>query len=117
MDYEQKTYDLEYENKKLKIKNEELEEEMNYLVDHKDNLIVLNKIMTKVSKESVSPENYKEHYEDFWIPILKKQYFKYMITNDKKAIVELEDNVWKNWNLAKEEKRKILKEIRGKNGR
>ena len=31
-----------------------------------------------------------------------------------KAIVELEDEVWKNWNLSREEKKKILSEIRGK---
>lgn len=57
--------------------------------------------------------NYKEHFNTFWIPILKKQYFKYMLTNNKEAIIELEDNIWKNWNLSKEEKRKILKIIRG----
>lgn len=56
---------------------------------------------------------YKEHYYEFWIPILKRQYFKFMLTNDKRAIVELEDNIWKNWSFTKEEKRKILKKVRG----
>ena len=58
--------------------------------------------------------SYKEHFNTFWIPILQKQYFKYKLTKDKKAIVELEDNIWKNWNLTKENKKEILKKIRGK---
>lgn len=57
---------------------------------------------------------YKEHYYEFWIPILKRQYFKFMIMNDKRAIIELEDNVWKNWSFTKEEKREILRRVRGK---
>ena len=57
--------------------------------------------------------NYKEHFNTFWIPILQKQYFKYMLTNNKQAIVELEDNIWNNWHLSKEDKRKIIKKIRG----
>lgn len=118
MDYEQKIYDLEYENKKLKEQNQELAEELNFLVAYNENGLIINKLLRrKVGKVVYHHDNYKEEFETFWIPILKKQYFKYMITNDKKAIVELEDNVWKNWNLSKEEKRKILKEIRGKNGR
>lgn len=57
--------------------------------------------------------NYKEHFNKFWIPILQRQYFKYMLMKDKEAIVELEDNIWKNWNLTKENKKEILKKIRG----
>ena len=60
--------------------------------------------------------NYKEHFNTFWIPILQKQYFKYRLTNNKEAIVELEDNIWKNWNLIPKDKREILKKIRGKKG-
>lgn len=58
--------------------------------------------------------NYKEHFNTFWIPILQRQYFKYMLMKDKEAIKELEDNIWKNWNLTKENKKEILKKIRGK---
>lgn len=58
--------------------------------------------------------SYKKHFNTFWIPILQRQYFKYMLTNNKEAIVELEDNVWKNWNLTKDDKTEILKKIRGK---
>lgn len=114
MDYEQKVYDLEYENKKLKEENKELSEELDYLLGYKDNLRLINRIMKLSGKATYYINNYKEYYRETWIPILKKQYFKYMLTNDKKAIIELEDNVWKNWNLTKEDKKKILKEIRGK---
>lgn len=58
---------------------------------------------------------YKEHYYEFWVPILKRQYFKLMLTNDKRAIIELEDNIWKNWNFNEKEKREILNKVRGKN--
>lgn len=58
--------------------------------------------------------NYKEHFNKFWIPILQRQYFKYKLTNNKEAIEELEDNIWKNWNLIPKDKKEILKKIRGK---
>ena len=53
-------------------------------------------------------------YINYWLPIFKRMYFKYKLQNDIMAIVELEDNVWKNWKLTKEEKKKILRKIRGK---
>ena len=53
------------------------------------------------------------NYFDYWLPILKKQYFKFKLQGDIKAIIELEDEIWKNWHLSREEKRKILKQIRG----
>ena len=52
-------------------------------------------------------------YFDYWLPLFKRMYFKYKVQGDIKAIVELEDEIWKNWNLSKEEKRKILGQIRG----
>lgn len=52
-------------------------------------------------------------YFDYWLPIFKRMYFKFKLLGDIKAIVELEDEIWKNWNLSKEEKRKILRKIRG----
>ncbi len=52
-------------------------------------------------------------YFDFWIPILKKQYFKFKLTGDTKATIELENNIWKSWKLTREEKRNVLKRIRG----
>ena len=52
-------------------------------------------------------------YFDYWLPTFKRMYFKFKLLGDIKAIVELEDNIWKNWHLTKNEKRKILKKIRG----
>ena len=49
----------------------------------------------------------------FRIPILKRQYFKFKLMKDTRAIIELEDNIWKSWKLTKKEKREILKRIRG----
>lgn len=60
--------------------------------------------------------NYKEHFDTFWIPILQRQYFKYMLTNNKEAIEELEKNVRNNWNLTKNDKIEFLKIIKGKKG-
>ena len=53
------------------------------------------------------------NYIDYWIPIYKKQYFKYRLTNDVDAIIDLFDNIWRNWNLTIEEKRKLINEIKG----
>ena len=113
MDYEQKVYDLEYENKKLKEQNQELQEELNYLLGYKDNLVLINKIMKKTGKVVYQDDNYTEEFKTFWIPILQRQYFKYKLTNNKEAIEELEDNIWKNWNLIPKDKKEILKKIRG----
>lgn len=53
------------------------------------------------------------NYFDYWIPIYKKMYFKYKLQNDSEALIELEASIWKNWKLSKEEKRLILKKVRG----
>lgn len=53
------------------------------------------------------------NYFDYWLPIFKRMYFKFKLLGDIKAIVELEDEIWKNWKLTKEEKKKLLKQIRG----
>ena len=54
------------------------------------------------------------NYINYWLPIFKRMYFKYKLLDDIRAIVELEDNIWKNWKFTKEEKKKILRKIRGK---
>ena len=112
-DLEQRVYDLEYENRKLKAENKELNEELDYICGYKDNLRLLNKIMKLAGKTIYHEDNYKESYEKYWVPILKKQYFKYKLTKDKKAIEELENNVKNNWNLTRNEKVQIIKKIRG----
>lgn len=53
-------------------------------------------------------------YFEYWLPIFKRMYFKFKLLGDIKAIVELDDEIWKNWKLTREEKKKILSEIRGK---
>lgn len=58
-------------------------------------------------------KSFKENFIEFWIPIYKRQYFKFMLTNDKRAIVELEDNIWRNWNLSTLDKKEIIKKVRG----
>ncbi len=58
----------------------------------------------------------KNNYFDYWLPIFKRMYFKFKLLGDIKAIIELEDEVWKNWNLSKDDKKKILKQIRGEQG-
>lgn len=113
MDYEQKVYDLEYENRKLKEQNQELQEELKYLLGYKDNLVLINKIMKKTGKVVYQDDNYTEEFNKFWIPILQRQYFKYRLTKDKKAIEELENNVRNNWNLTKDEKIQMIRKIRG----
>lgn len=52
-------------------------------------------------------------YFDYWLPIFKRLYFKFKLLGETKAIVELEDEIWKNWNLSREDKKKILRQIRG----
>ena len=54
-------------------------------------------------------------YINYWLPIFRRMYFKYKLLDDIRAIVELEDNIWKNWKLTREEKKKILRQIRGDN--
>lgn len=54
--------------------------------------------------------NYYEHFKTF-IPNYKKQYFKAKLQNDMQCILEIKENIWKNWNLTLEEKKEILKEI------
>ena len=54
-------------------------------------------------------------YINYWLPIFKRMYFKYKLLGDIKAIIELENEVWKNLNLSREEKKKILRQIRGDN--
>lgn len=49
----------------------------------------------------------------YWIPILKKQYFKARLTNDNKTIEAITNNIKNNWNLTEEEKKKVIREIKG----
>lgn len=55
-------------------------------------------------------ESYYEHFKTF-IPDLKRQYFIAKLQDNIRAILDIKDNIWKNWNLTLEQKKKILKEI------
>lgn len=50
---------------------------------------------------------------NYWIPILKKQYFKARLTNDNKTIEAITENIKNNWNLTEEEKIKVVRQIKG----
>lgn len=52
-------------------------------------------------------------YFDYWLPIFKRMYFKFKLLGDIKAIVELEDEIWKNWSLSKKEKKKDIEMDKG----
>lgn len=54
--------------------------------------------------------NYYEHFKTF-IPAYKKQYFKAKVQDDMQAILTIKENIWKNWNLTKEQKNEVLKII------
>lgn len=54
--------------------------------------------------------SYYEHFKTF-IPNYKKQYFKAKLKNDINAILDIKENIWKNWNLIMKQKKEILKEI------
>lgn len=53
---------------------------------------------------------YYVHFKTF-IPMYKKQYFKAKLQNDINTILAVKENIWKNWNLTKEQKKEVLKEI------
>jgi hypothetical protein len=53
---------------------------------------------------------YYEHFRAF-IPNYKRAYFKAKLQNDLECIIDLKANIYKNWNLTKEQKLEILKEI------
>lgn len=55
--------------------------------------------------------NYVQDFKKYFLPNFKKAVFKAKLTNDKKSLIELQANIYQNWNLAEKEKEKILKEL------
>lgn len=53
---------------------------------------------------------YYDHFKTF-IPNYKRQVFKAKLQNDYRELLEIKENILKNWNLTKEEKKIVLKEI------
>lgn len=49
-------------------------------------------------------ESYYEHFKTF-IPDLKRQYFIARIQENMLAVLDIKENIWKNWNLTLEQKK------------
>ena len=57
-------------------------------------------------------ENEFRNWYLFWIPILQKQYFKFRIVEDYNSIIELQSNIFKNWNMSITQKQFVWKSIK-----
>lgn len=55
--------------------------------------------------------NYAKQFKEFFLPNFKRAVFKAKLTGDKKTLIELQANIYQNWNLTKKEKEMILKEL------
>ena len=55
--------------------------------------------------------NYAQDFKKYFLPNFKKTVFKAKLMNDKETLIELQTNIYQNWNLSKKEKEKILKEL------
>ena len=53
--------------------NKELQEELNYLLGYKDNLVLINKIMKKAGKVVYQEDNYTEEFNTFWRFFVEKK--------------------------------------------
>ena len=54
-------------------------------------------------------EKYYKSFIEFWIPIYKKQIFKAKLSRNTDLLMEIQNNIWMNWNLTKDQKNEILK--------
>ncbi len=54
---------------------------------------------------------YLESFKKYFLPNYKKAIFKAKLLNDKETLFELQNSIWSNWNLTKNEKIKLLKEL------
>ena len=52
--------------------------------------------------------NYYDHFKTF-MPNYRKQVFKAKLQSDTRALLEIKENILKNWNLTKYQKEEILK--------
>ena len=55
--------------------------------------------------------SFYENFKEFWLPIYKRQYFKAKLQNNLEEIIEIKDNIYRNWNLSKKEKLDFIKAI------
>lgn len=54
---------------------------------------------------------YLESFKKYFLPSYKRAVFKAKLKNDTDALIELQNTIWTNWNLTKNEKIKLLKEL------
>ena len=54
---------------------------------------------------------YLESFKKYFLPNYKRAIFKAKLKNDTDALIELQNTIWSNWNLTKNEKIKLLKEL------
>lgn len=52
---------------------------------------------------------YYESFIKYWVPILKKDVFKYRMKKDNLGLLSIKENIWKNWHFTKEQRDNILK--------
>ena len=62
-------------------------------------------------EEGTEIKSYYEHFYEFWIPIYRQQIFKAKFNDDLQALIEIKENIYKNWHLTHEEALKIIKEL------
>lgn len=55
--------------------------------------------------------NYVKQFKQFFLPNFKRAVFKAKLTNNTQALIELQANIYNNWNLTNKEKEKLLKEL------
>lgn len=58
-------------------------------------------------------DSYYKHFNDFWVPIYKKKYFKSKLLKDNITIYLLRENIMVNWRLNDNQKENIWREIIG----
>ena len=51
---------------------------------------------------------YLESFKKYFLPNYKRAIFKAKLLNDKDTLFELQNSIWSNWNLTKNEKIKLL---------
>ena len=55
--------------------------------------------------------NYLQHFKEYFLPNIKRAVFKAKLTNDTQALIELQANIYNNWNLTPKEKERLLRDL------
>ena len=54
---------------------------------------------------------YVQSFKKFFLPNFKKAVFKAKLMNDTNMLIELQANIFQNWNLTAKEKELVLREL------